>query len=397
MGEKAKELLLDALLSGDTDRMIQTASEIIHSPIMLVDSDYSYITHYPKGTVGDSFWDDIIKNGRATVTWINELEKDNMMPIGDNMGIHILDWGFLKDSPKAIVALKDESRHYGFLSVITKEYTEEFKEQVLLIASVLLIHRKNSRGNMQIPVDQQTMFMTYLLNNKITSDDEMQQWIRHLEIKMKPEYRILVLHMQSNESARVLFHRMVKSKKHLLIHIEENCIFVLIWSAQSYFESYLKDMKASLKYEYCIIGISSFFDELQEAAKYKEEALLACHYGKKHSLQVCYYEDCIMDQILTTIYHSLDSNVYFHPAIKRLKKYDAVNNTHLTETLRCYLKNQFNVKITIEELGIHRNSLPKRMERIKEIGRIDLNDHNTCLLLSIGFLLENFDVNFEQK
>lgn len=282
-----------------------------------------------------------------------------------------------------------------FFAVMIKEYTDDFKEQISMIASVLLIHRKNSQGNIQIPVDQQSMFMTYLLNNKVSSNEEMQQWIGHLQIKIKPEYRMLALHMQSKESARVLFEHLPKKKKYSLTHMEENSIFVLVWYAQKYFETYLNDINEFLKYEYCNIGISALYDDLMETSRYKEEAQIAAQYGKKHSLQICYYEDCIMEQILNTINNSMDANTYLHPAIKRLKKYDSVNNTHLLDTLRCYIKNEKNMKMTIEELQIHRNSLPKRLERIKEIGRLNLDDHKTCLLLGVDFLLEKYDVNFE--
>ena len=61
----------------------------------------------------------------------------------------------------------------------------------------------------------------------------------------------------------------------------------------------------------------------------------------------------------------------------------------LPNTLRTYLFNNGNLKDTMEELFIHRNTPRYRLERIREILGLDIDDAETRLNLMLAYKLHD--------
>lgn len=79
----------------------------------------------------------------------------------------------------------------------------------------------------------------------------------------------------------------------------------------------------------------------------------------------------------------------YHPALHILEEYDRFHHTNMLDTLEVYLITERNQKKTADLLYIHRNTLANRLERIRELCSISLDDTNTRLQLLFSFLLRS--------
>ena len=70
-----------------------------------------------------------------------------------------------------------------------------------------------------------------------------------------------------------------------------------------------------------------------------------------------------------------------------LRDYDAEHNTEFYETLRTYLDNHLNAVQSAKELFIHRSTFLYRMDRIKELIGLDMEDKDMLLYLMISYRL----------
>lgn len=66
---------------------------------------------------------------------------------------------------------------------------------------------------------------------------------------------------------------------------------------------------------------------------------------------------------------------YCNEKLKKLEEYDHANGAFLCDTLIAFYMNRFNAIKTAEELYIHRNSLQYRLNKIKELLEMELNDY----------------------
>jgi DNA-binding PucR family transcriptional regulator len=73
--------------------------------------------------------------------------------------------------------------------------------------------------------------------------------------------------------------------------------------------------------------------------------------------------------------------------LKELYKVDQEGSSQLLETLREYLIQNGNMLQTAKNLFIHRNTLQYRIDRIKTIANIDINDFNIKRDLLNAFII----------
>ena len=125
-----------------------------------------------------------------------------------------------------------------------------------------------------------------------------------------------------------------------------------------------------------ILGLRTFF--IQSKQMLELLPLLDITDGKRHT----YFEDiseyylvylcdsCMME------HYGHDRLVYFaHPAITVLMRYDSVNGTDFCDFLFSYINNDCSILKTAEAMYLHRNTVSNKLNRIKELFGIDLNDN----------------------
>lgn len=69
--------------------------------------------------------------------------------------------------------------------------------------------------------------------------------------------------------------------------------------------------------------------------------------------------------------------------LRKLAAFDLANGSSYVLTLRAWLDQQGNVRLAAQHLHIHTNTLRYRIAKLTEIARIDLNDADVCLVLSL--------------
>ena len=76
-----------------------------------------------------------------------------------------------------------------------------------------------------------------------------------------------------------------------------------------------------------------------------------------------------------------------HPAIKMLTDYDKTHDSQLTETLRVFSEKGQNVTQAADALFVHRTTLFRRLQQIREMTGIHLEDQKEMLALQLSFYL----------
>lgn len=124
------------------------------------------------------------------------------------------------------------------------------------------------------------------------------------------------------------------------------------------------------------IGISNIFSNVSELKHYFNQAFSALVISKKlkdegvlHKYEIYWFYDLLSKSRIDEITLS----DYCHPALRNLYEFDYYNSTDYVTTLKVYLECGCSIKKTSDVLFIHRNSLSYRLERIEEIGSIDLS------------------------
>ena len=93
------------------------------------------------------------------------------------------------------------------------------------------------------------------------------------------------------------------------------------------------------------------------------------------------------DVFVRTIAQSANLRAFIHPMLRRLPEYDQAHSTALLHTLCVYLLQEQNLHATARQLFIHRNTLVYRLQRIRTLLQLDLDDAAMRNVLRTGCIL----------
>lgn len=140
------------------------------------------------------------------------------------------------------------------------------------------------------------------------------------------------------------------------------------------------------------IGVSGTFGRVEDFAPRYAQARRALSLAARvgGGEPVCLYTELAFYDLLAAAGKAGELQQFCHPALERLRRYDADNGAELLHTLEAFLACDCSVKLTAERLFIHRNSLAYRLRRIPELTGLDLSDPGTRFLLEMSFAITRF-------
>lgn len=127
---------------------------------------------------------------------------------------------------------------------------------------------------------------------------------------------------------------------------------------------------------YC--GMSNSFSGVAELPCFYRQARKTLELGTgtqdrgKPSLYV--YRDYAVEHLAEQFRQTELPEIYCHPAVRTLLRYDEKTGSSLTATLHEYLLCERNISQTAQRMYLHRNTLMNRLNRIEKVAPMDLDD-----------------------
>ena len=97
-----------------------------------------------------------------------------------------------------------------------------------------------------------------------------------------------------------------------------------------------------------------------------------------------YFGELNVYRLLFQLEYSPELGAFCNEIIGSLIEYDRTQGTDLVETLTAYFAHKGNLSQTAEAMFVHRNTLLYRMDRIKEISGLDLDNPETRLSIQLA-------------
>jgi hypothetical protein len=132
--------------------------------------------------------------------------------------------------------------------------------------------------------------------------------------------------------------------------------------------------------------------DFKDLSFYYKQAGIALDLGVRNAplAHLYYFSAFVKHYILETSVKDLPASMLCAPELIKLRDYDLKHKTELLRTASHYLQNQLSHTQTSIELGIHRSTLMYRLDRIKDIGGLNIEDsENQWYLLFSLKLLES--------
>ena len=163
-------------------------------------------------------------------------------------------------------------------------------------------------------------------------------------------------------------------------------VIVINWSLCPK-DLFFADLSRLLEMQNTRCGFSYSFTDILSLQQYFMQAQCALEYGdtKKGSISFC--EDHALDYMRSRFHEALEINMT-SPVLDELIKHDQQNGTDYYNTLRVYLMCERDQTLAAKVLCIHRNSLVYRVNRLKEMIDVDLDNADERLYLILSYFVK---------
>jgi purine catabolism regulator len=165
---------------------------------------------------------------------------------------------------------------------------------------------------------------------------------------------------------------------------------------EQFAQTILNLARAEFPKAHLAIGIGRPVEQLLELrASYREaaQAMALEHRLRHHKPQV--YANLGVYRLLLPLSETNELRAFAEQVLGRLIADERAGKTNLLETLRVYFECNGNVAQTAKQLFIHRNTLLYRLDRIRQVGNLDLDDAETRLHLQLA--LRAYELTREPK
>lgn len=169
-----------------------------------------------------------------------------------------------------------------------------------------------------------------------------------------------------------------------------------IAEAENFAQTILNLARAEFPKVHLAIGIGRPVEHLlQLRVSYREaaQAMLLEHRLRHNKPQA--YANLGVYRLLLPLSDTNELRAFADQILGQLIVDERAGKTHLLETLRVYFECNGNVAQTAKQLFIHRNTLLYRLDRVRDVGKVDLDDAETRLQLQLA--LRAYELTREHK
>lgn len=367
--------------------LLDTAEEVLHRPIFLLDSGQRLLAmsrNYPLGSV-DAQWDELILDGSSNMEMIVRLNSREPQRF-QRRGIHTLGSDFGTPHGGLHYNFFVNDKWVGKLVMIDLDDSVTPGEACLLS---LLCDHFDRWFQMHIQ-ELDSLQQDRLLCDALESDDA-----DHSEL-----IRALNIHGW-DKSDRLTFIQVIAPYQPY--NINNHFCRTINYQFSNIFA-------VNYQYSICLLCNLSMKDRattiaeltpLLQSGKYygvvSQEFTMEDSFHKNYLYTQITSEHCQKkpgaiydgtDYILKYIFHQMPRQTeadLCHPALRRLLDYDREHNTDFADTLRIYLSNERSNVATAKALNLHRNSLSYRLAKLEELSGLDLDNPELRLHLLLSF------------
>ena len=129
-----------------------------------------------------------------------------------------------------------------------------------------------------------------------------------------------------------------------------------------------------------------------------EQAAAALSYanGSRSNAWLISFEDCALEFLQNNLRKTLPVELYIAPQLEKLREIDRDRGTEYLQTLRAWLLNERSIPRTAEALIVHRTTLTYRLDKLRELIPMDLDDPQLRLYLLLSIYMLDSGVGIDE-
>lgn len=381
---EVKTVILESILHSDSIQILYNKIyDVLKLPLICFDVSFRIVAYRFEPGFHFDAWDDIIYNGQASA---DEIQRYNYLGLQESIyaaGSSIfVDSRRSKDRPSINGPVMRDGELVAYCGIMVEgNDTEPLFEINNAICKAVSILWESSTG-------REDAVASALRSNQISERFKSEFVPSH-----PPAYAMVVL-VSSGPSASTLHYLrglICDTFGRFVSCVNGNQIIMLAYNIldRRVMLGIIDRLREMLSEFSIACGISDFFNDITEIPEKRNQALFTIKIGScLHPGEKLFYYQ--WDYMYTMCYHALrhyGEDICRVPEIEQLAKEDEANGTNYVESLYAYLMNFKRYAPTAAALGIHKNTIVYRINKIEEFLGSELESAGYCNRLLLGIFM----------
>jgi hypothetical protein len=400
---ECSRMLYENMISGKgLEKMAEAAQGIFNNPVILLDRSFRVLAFSDcRQNPASGIWKDILDCGCFPEQYIHEFSENPKF--SDSVFIKC-EPVILQDkqSPHRylLCRIQNNGNYIGFAALL--ETNRPFTDTDLHLFKILIkivAYEFKSNPALRDPKRQKyEQFIAEILDGDLTQQ-QIQDRFAQIKLNLKKFKFVYVFSFYQEKSVKseqleYMCDRieMIAQNGKCSIYNEKIVMLLSADSSVALPASVHDALRAYVKNNGMICGISNHFTNLTELPKAYRQSQAVIHLGKRLQRQeymLLYWTFSCLDMI-ESLHDKNNLLDYCNPTLLGILDYDAENKTAYSKTLRHYIDNGKNPNQTALELGVHRNTVDYRINRIKELFDVDFENPQLVFSFELSYRIFYF-------
>lgn len=394
--------LTEASKQDSISALIEAASELFSSPIILVDEHFRILASYPKDPEQISELRFMIHNCCLNERVIWEVLKEHTSPESDFYEPFYTDEGICSGEPLILGELVHKDGIYGHLMICIgqRPLGEDDLELTSLILHMMQLQLAG-RSKLRAYWGQTMSERLKELLSAGTPQHILDASVKAIAASVSGRYAVLAAPASHWAAQRALtassIEYLQQKYPNVVLIYHAHCFVALIGETRyTKAEPILRpDNNRTVRklFEYfeqygLRPALSSSFQDLYQTHCYYQQALIAARLSEELNLKArAVFLDLMPLPIFSTLLRANLGYSFVHPVFFQIRKHDREYGTEYEKTLCSYLLHLEDKEQTAADLNVHKNTVQYRLLRIEELFDLPLSDTQTALNLLCSALL----------
>lgn len=375
--------------AGNSATMLDQSFAFCRNPLLVLDRAFRMIDYRQEGRVEVRHWQQVIDRGRSEESLMNrdviESFLDVFVCLTSTKDIQTIE---LDGRKRYFAPILVGGAFFGVVALLQFDHAvDEYDLAVIkTVADVLAYQMSGDAVGLVGKEDPEGIFLEDLIQGRIASEAELDFRMGAIGLRAKRQYRAIVLRSSRDDK---------QLEKHLSWHLKS--WFSDAWCYQGagelLFVTRGDDVGSGLRdhlrlYGMCM-GVSESFSSPLELSSFYRQARRAIDFGLRMEPEKTSYDysSYAVHDLASALVERKDWIYLCHPAVRELKAYDERHDDDYMVTLQTYLEQGGSTRKAGELLHMHRNTINYRVQRIRQLFSLDLDDAPTRAHLLLSFLM----------
>ncbi|SHI49822.1 PucR C-terminal helix-turn-helix domain-containing protein [Dethiosulfatibacter aminovorans DSM 17477] len=334
---------------------------------------------------------------------LRQIIKSNIDNIGNDTFFEEIDDKWFK-----VEKIAHHGIDYGYLGIVSDRYRNESNaldnKMLNEVLPHIIIHILSyNKQRYEYFESAEDLFMELIIGNYNEEESRLREEAKLLSLDYHESRVVLYLKCKEyleetdRKSEAEFLRRMFSLKNKGFYCFDDGEKIVMVLSIEDidreHIEKICADIIGKMKLNSSCtnmeFGISKECRSLKNIKSAYEEAEFAYKMGNAlNNEKIRFYDDYIVYHVMTKLHNHPTVMKLYNNIIVKIRT-ESGNKEELIKTLKCYVKNDFNISKTSDELYLHRNSLYKRLNKIQEIIGYDFEKSDTKFIINMVSKLDD--------